>query len=152
MRKVNLHTLRTTINLDNLSVDLPIFETDQAIQIHVVPDKIACGIVPGVAVPGTSRVQADLQTLHPDGPVIEYSLALFPERARPVEPGKLPDFDPIYSSGWVSLKGDEKGQVHIILPNPLSQRHDVYLMTRLPDGQTDNAFGWSTFTNLCLFL
>lgn len=150
LRRVERDTLATTINLETLNDTLPLFEAPDALVVHVMPQRIACGILPGLALSGMRQISATLLTRHADAPPVEYQLALLPRDRRPNKPGTLPDFDPQYCSGWIRLAPQEEGQAHVIPAKPLETLHDIYLMTRLPEGHDSNAYGWSTFSNLSL--
>ncbi|MTH80298.1 hypothetical protein GL286_21650 [Paracoccus aestuariivivens] len=147
LRRVAPETLATTIDLGTLKNMLPLFQSDDALLVHGVPDHTACGILPAVALPGARQIFASAQTRHAEGPVVEYQLAIMPQDQRPHLPGSLPEFSSHLSSGWVRLSPQEKSQLHILPAEPLECPHDLYLMTRLPAGSANN-FGWSTFSNI----
>ncbi len=150
LRRVERDMLATAINLDTLNDTVPLFQSGDALLVHVAPAHTACGILAGLALPGVQQVFATLQTRHAEAPRVEYQLALLPQKQRPHHPGRLPAFDPALSSGWISLQPEEEGQAHVLLPRPLDSLHDIYLMTRLPRGMSSNHYGWSTFSNICL--
>lgn len=150
LRRVERHTLATAIDLESLNSTVPLFQSSEALLVHVVPQRVACGILPGIALPGARQVFATLASRHAEAPAVEYQLALLPQDQRPHKPGRLPDFDPKLASGWIRLAPEEEGQAHVLLPEPLDAPYDIYLMTRLPKDQHSNAYGWSTFSNICL--
>ncbi|SIT87119.1 DUF6212 domain-containing protein [Pontibaca methylaminivorans] len=150
LRRVERDTLATAIDLETLNSTMPLFQSSEALLVHVVPRRVACGILPGIALPGARQVFATLATRHAEAPTVEYQLALLPQDQRPHKSGRLPDFDAALASGWIRLAPEEEGQAHVLLPRPLDAPHDIYLMTRLPKGQRSNAYGWSTFSHICL--
>lgn len=150
LRRVERDTLATAINLETLHDTVPLFQSGDALLVHVLPDQTACGILAGLALPGVRQVFASLLTRHAEAPPVEYQLALLPQDQRPHQPGLLPVFDPALSSGWIRLQPEEEGQAHVLLPELLDRPHDLYLMTRLPRGHSSNHYGWSTFSNICL--
>ena len=150
LRRVERDALATAINLDTLHDTVPMFQSTDALLVHVQPDQPACGVLSGLALPGVRQVFATLQTRHAEAPPVEYQLALLPQEQRPHQPGRLPGFEPAHSSGWIRLEPEEEGQAHVLLPSPLEGPYDIYLMTRLPEGHSSNHYGWSTFSNVCL--
>ncbi|QUS36183.1 DUF6212 domain-containing protein [Falsirhodobacter algicola] len=149
LRRVDPAHLMTALDLGTFA-PLPPVEGGEALLVHVLPDTAACGLLTGAALPGMSHAFAGIQTRHPDAPPVEYRMCLAPARLRPRSPGRLPEIAPGHCSGWVCLAPQEAGQLHILPPAPLEEAHDIYLMTRLPAGQTSNAFGWSTFADIGL--
>ncbi|SIQ90908.1 hypothetical protein SAMN05421641_11744 [Paracoccus thiocyanatus] len=150
LRRVERDSLATAINLETLHDTLPMFQSGDALLVHVLPDLTACGVLAGLALPGMRQVFASILTRHPEAPPVEYQLALLPQDQRPHLPGRLPAFDPALASGWIRLQPEEEGQAHVLPPGPLDGPHDIYLMTRLPQGHSSNHYGWSTFSNICL--
>lgn len=150
LRRVEPEMMATAIDFATLNSSLPMFESGDALLVHVMPKQTNCGFLSGLALEGTRQIFATLATRHPGGPTIEYQMALLPQDQRPHKSGRLPVFDPALTSGWISLPPEEEGQSHVFLEQPLDKPHDIYLMTRLPRGHTSNAYGWSTFSNICL--
>lgn len=150
LRRIEPDMLATAINLDTLRDTVPLFDSGEALLVHVLPERTACGILQGLAMPGMRKILATLLTRHADAPPVEYQLTLLPQDQRPHQPGRLPVFDSTRSSGWIRLQPKEEGQAHILLSEPLDSPHDIYLMTRLPQGYSSNHCGWSTFSNICL--
>lgn len=150
LRRIEPEMLATATDIATLNSPLPMFQSGDALLVHVIPKQTICGFLSGLALEGTRQVFATLATRHPEGPPVEYQLALLPQDQRPHKPGRLPDFDPRLSSGWIGLAPEEEGQAHVLLEQPLDRPHDIYLMTRLPRGHSRNDYGWSTFSNICL--
>lgn len=129
---------------------LPLTEDGSAVMVHVLTDRTACGVLAGVALPGTRHVTATAMTRHADGPEVDYQIALVPRQPGGIPGGALPALDPALASGWVRLRPMQQAQLHVMPAEPLGVIHDLYMMTRLPEGATSNAFGWSTFANIGL--
>lgn len=149
LRRVEARDLFRAINLDTLVADLPRVEGSDALQVHVMPDHVACAILT-LPMSAIRQVSVDVLTRHPRGPVVDYAIAVLPSAARPRHPAALPEFPEEAHSGWVRMKPMRAGQVSLILPDLPPGSHDLYLMTRLPPGATENAFGWSGFSGLVL--
>ncbi|MFC6197768.1 DUF6212 domain-containing protein [Ponticaulis profundi] len=150
LRRVLGETLTTARDMNDSNHMLRLQPNTSALLVHVLEDRLAGAILSGVALPGARHVYADVRTYHADAPPIEYQIALAPHSAHRPHDGEVPTFRPQFASGWVRLAPQEDGQVHLILPEPLDQPCDVYMLTRLPKGGVNNHFGWSTFANLTL--
>jgi hypothetical protein len=59
-----------------------------------------------------------------------------------------PETPPAFARGcmtaWCRLPPLGADLLDLVLPEPVSEPHDLYLMTRLPDGQTAE-WAWATF-------
>lgn len=148
-RRVEGRELLRAINLETLAQDMGAVHGGDALLVHVMPDRVACAILPEV-VAGLRQVSVVVLTAHAKGPVVDYAMAVLPRALRPIKPRVLPEFPPEYHSGWVRLRPMRAGQVTLILPDLPGEAHDLYLMTRLPPGDTSNAYGWSGFSGLVL--
>lgn len=149
VQRVESQELSRAVNLDTLKTDVPMFEGSDALLVHVLPDRLSCAIL-GVAGNGARQVSATVCTRHGDGPPIEYALAVLPLLLRPKSPRSVPQFPEKLHSGWVRTKAMRPTEVTLILPEPLDCLSDVYLMTRLPRRQANDAYGWSTFSDLTI--
>ena len=127
---------------------LPLTEDGSAVMVHVLTDRTACGVLAGVALPGTRHVTATAMTRHADGPEVDYQIALVPRQPGGIPAGALPALDPALASGWVRLRPMQEAQLHVMPAEPPGVIHDLLMMTRLPEGATSNAFGWTTFANI----
>lgn len=150
LRRVLGENLTTARDMNDSSQMLQLQQNTSALLVHVLEDRLAGAILSGVALPGARHIYADVQTYHADAPPVEYQIALAPHSAHRPHDGEAPVFRPQFASDWVRLAPQEDGQVHLILPEPLDQPCDVYMLTRLPKGVVSNCFGWSTFANLTL--
>lgn len=148
--RVDRDLLATARDWHNPQHHLPLIEEGSAVMVHVLTDRTACGVLSGVALPGTRHVTATAMTRHADGPETDYQIALVPRARGAIPAGALPAVDPALASGWVRLSPMQEGQLHVLPAEPLGAPHDLLLMTRLPEGATSNAFGWTTFANIGL--
>lgn len=149
LRRVDGRDLFGAINLASLQQDMGRVYGGEALLVHVMPDAVACAILPEM-VAGVRQVSVDVLTHHPKGPVVDYAIAVLPPALRPRQRGRVPEFPDGYHSGWVRLRPMRAGQVTLILPDLPGVAHDLYLMTRLPEGAKVNAYGWSGFSGLVL--
>ena len=85
---------------------------------------------------GVARLSGGVKTEQAEGPVVEYALAVAPVSARPRSSGSEPDFAPGHRTGWLALPPGKWAELQLFLPAPLSEPHDLYLMTRLAPGET----------------
>lgn len=149
LRRVEGGALLRAINLATMQYDLGPVKGGDALLVHVMPDHLACAILPE-AVAGVRQVSVEALTWHPKGPVVDYAIAVLPSAVRPRQLGALPEFPQDYHSGWVRLRPMRAGQVTLILPDLPGEAHDLYLMTRLVPRPEGNAYGWSTFSGLVM--
>lgn len=147
LRRVEGRDLLRAINLDTLAQDMGTVSGGDALLVHVAPDRVTCAILPE-AVSGARQISVDVLTSNAKGPVVDYAVAVLPRALRPREPRALPEFPPEYHSGWLRLKPMRAGQVTLVLPDLPGEPHDLYLMTRLPPGDTNISYGWSGFSGL----
>jgi hypothetical protein len=83
------------------------------------------------------RLTATIKTENPDGPLVEYALlALAPRAAyKPVlTKGQLNGHQGGFS-GWLPIHPDFATQIHVSLAQPATTPLDLYLATRLAEGQ-----------------
>lgn len=149
MRRVEGRALLRATNLATLAQDMGPVHGGDALLVHVMPDHVACAIVPE-AVAGVRQVSIEALTWHPKGPVVDYAIAVLPASLRPKRAGVLPEFPEEYHSGWVRLRPMRAGQLTLVLPDLPGAAHDLYLMTRLVPRPEGNAYGWSAFSGLVL--
>lgn len=90
----------------------------------------------GGLAPGVVQVSGGVKTEQATGPAVDYALAAAPVAARPRSTGNLPAFAPGHVSDWLHLPAGKWGELHLFLPAPLAEAHDLYLMTRLAPGET----------------
>ncbi len=85
---------------------------------------------------GVAQVSGGVKTEQATGPAVDYALAAAPVATRPRSAGTLPAFAPGHVSDWLRLPAGTWGALHLFLPAPLAEDHDLYLMTRLAPGET----------------
>ena len=114
------------------------------IQVHPVEGQISVACLFETCPPGTSRVVVEMETDSPNAGQVEYAIAvLSPEQTQLAgRLGKLPE--DIAASDWVELPPAVTGSVALSLPETLQSPGDLYLMTRLLQGQS-SAYGWAQF-------
>ncbi len=147
LRRVEERDLLRAINLETLTQDMGAVHGGDGLLVHVLPDRVACAILPA-AVAGVRKISVNVLTSNAKGPVVDYAIAVLPAALRPKSPRALPEFPPEYHSGWTRLKPMRAGQVTLILSDLPGEAHDLYLMTRLPPGDTRNDYGWSGFSGV----
>lgn len=148
LRRLEPAALAGAVNLDTLRCDMRLQDSD-ALLVHILPDRMAAAIL-RLADTGARQISATICTQHRNGPQIEYAIAVLPVRMRPTTPGAEPDFPDSLHSGWVRIRPMRPSKATLIIDEPLDEACDVYLMTRLVPGQTSDAYGWSTFSNLTI--
>lgn len=149
LRRLVSEALTVAFDMNAPASSLPLQPDTTALLVHVLPDRVAGGVLTDIALPGVHHIRADVRTWHGKGPIVEYGMALLPRSARRPS-GGMPEIEPRFASDWVRLAPMEDGQVHLILPAPLDDPHDLYLLARLAEGVRSNAYGWSTFANVSL--
>lgn len=149
LRRVEARALLRAINLATLAPDMGPVKGGDALLVHVMPDHVACAILPDL-VAGLRQVSVEALTCHPNGPVVDYAIGVLPAALRPKQPGALPEFPEELHSGWVRLRPMRPGRVTLMLRDLPGGAHDLYLMTRLVPRRAGNAFGWSAFSSLVL--
>lgn len=82
------------------------------------------------------QVSGGVKTEQAAGPVVEYALGAAPVAARPRSAATEPDFAPGHRTEWLALEPGRWAELHLFLPAPLAEPHDLYLMTRLAPGET----------------
>lgn len=99
------------------------------------PEDITSARLEGALAPGVHHVAGGVKTEQHTGPVVEYALAAAPVAARPRSAGSRPDFDPGLRTEWLALPAGRWAELHLFLPAPLTESHDLYLLTRLAPGE-----------------
>lgn len=108
-----------------------------AIEVQPVNGGMTVAKLPGALPAKARRLTAMIKTEDPAGPLVEYALlALAPRAAyQPVlVEGRL-NGHPGGFSGWQPIHPDFATQIHVTLAEPANQPLDVYLATRLAEGQ-----------------
>lgn len=148
LRRVVPDDMHRAVNTMTMTADVPYIAENRALQVHVLADRTACAYLRGVVTTGAQQIFTRVLTRHEKGPVVEYAIAIHDRTRRPSLPGTIPHFVPEMKSGWVRIKPGVEGQVHLVLDEPLDRDCDLYLMTRLPEGNSVTDFGWSSFSEI----
>jgi hypothetical protein len=84
------------------------------------------------------RLSATIRTEEPAGPLVEYALLALPPRSpyrEILNEGRLNGHKGGFS-GWLAVHPDFTTQIHLKLTEPMAKPLDLYLATRLAEGQT----------------
>lgn len=121
-----------------------------ALQVHALPNGVAAGLLRDAVPAGVRSVRVKVTTLAPEGPPIDYAIAVGPAPKRSIL-GKRPIPHPdAISSDWHRFEATEKGEVALFLKAPLPEAGSLYLMTRLSRDDGNAAWAWSTFSTIQL--
>lgn len=95
---------------------------------------------------GTKQISALIESVNKDATLIEYAIAVaLPKSAD--DQTVATTFNSGYISEWIVLSGGSKSQIHLFLPTALENTGDVYLITRIRPGTT-NENCWAHFKNI----
>ena len=145
--------LAGSVNLRPANQPFLYLADSRALLLHVSPEGPSVGVLAAGVPARTTRLSAKIMTRAAGGPPVEYAFALAPAGATPPPPGAdLPDFAPGHLTEWQRLPPMTEGELHLALPAPLEQAHDLYMITRLPEGIEDASWGWATFAGFRLIL
>jgi Family of unknown function (DUF6212) len=105
----------------------------------VCPDIVCMTVakLPGALPAGTRQLTATIKTEDPRGPLVEYALlALGPRSAyrKVLTKGQLNGL-PGGFSGWLPIHPEFATQIHLTLTDPSEKPLDLFLATRLAEGQ-----------------
>ena len=119
-----------------------------ALQVHPQPQGLSAARLDGALPSGIARIEARVMARAPFCPPMEYALAAVPRH--PLRPlGDL--VEEAARAGhvcdWMRRAGVEEGCLTLHLPAPLQGRHDLLLLTRVPEGG-GAAYGWATFRDI----
>jgi hypothetical protein len=112
-----------------------------AIELQPVNGGMTVAKLPGALPAKAQRLTATIKTEDPAGPLVEYALlALGPRGAyrQALAKGLLNRRQGGFS-GWLPIHPDFVTQIHLKLSEPSEKPLDLYLATRLADGQTANS-------------
>lgn len=151
-RLLDRRLLETAVNLTPGNDHFRYLEDADALMVHAPTSGVSVGMIPGVALKGATHIKAQVCTRSDQAPAVDYALAIAPVTVRPEPDDSLPEFEPGHQAPWISLDALELGEIHLPLNGPLSEPHDLYLMTRLAGGAGDASWGWSTFGKIKITL
>jgi Family of unknown function (DUF6212) len=112
-------------------------EDSAVIEVRPVNGGMTVAKLPAALPPTARRLSATIRTEDPAGPLVEYALlALDPAGSHtPILTKGLLNGEPGGFSGWLSIHPDFATQIHLTLAEPANQPLDLYLATRLAEGQ-----------------
>ena len=87
------------------------------------------------------RLTATIKTENPGGPLVEYALLALAPRTpykTVLTKGRLNGYQGGFS-GWLPIHADFATQIHVNLAQPAATPLDLYLATRLADGEAAEA-------------
>lgn len=124
-------------------------DMDQALMVHPVADAVSAAFLPAIAPPGLARIQVEVETLHMRSGPICYAIGIAPPDVTIGEDG-MPKFAAGCQTAWQNIAARHRHAL-ILTPPMLDRPHDLWLMTRLPKGTRNSAWGWATFSELSLW-
>ncbi|MFZ1469984.1 MAG: DUF6212 domain-containing protein [Paracoccaceae bacterium] len=145
-------TLATAVNLRPANQPYLYLADSNALLLHISPGATSVGVLAAGVPDQTTRISTKIMTRAAGGPPIEYAFAVAPAAGEPVPGADLPAFDPGHITEWQRLMPMIEGELHLDLAAPLLGAHDLYMLTRLPEGVEDASWGWATFTAFRLIL
>jgi hypothetical protein len=114
-----------------------LIDDSAAIEVRPVNGSTTIAKLPG-AFPAKARgLTATIRTDEPSGPLVEYALLALPPRSgyrQILDKGELNGHRGGFS-GWIAVHPDFTTQIHLKLADPQEKPLDLYLATRLADGQ-----------------
>ncbi|OQP87247.1 hypothetical protein BTR14_07485 [Rhizobium rhizosphaerae] len=122
-----------------------LLEAQKSIQVHPVGLSPTKACLPLACPAGVVRISARVETMHPEAGRIIYAIGL----ASPDLRGSIaqPSLDLDHQSDWMVLPTRTPTMITLFLAAPLAEPADLYLMTRLPEGESAR-FGWAHFSNI----
>jgi hypothetical protein len=121
-----------------------------AVQVHVLADRVAIGLLEEAVPEGVHHICARALTRSAEGPVAEYAIGIASPADRPAAPDVMPDFKVQHVTPWLALSPKEEGSLDLALPKPTTEPQDLYLMTRLYGSNKSIVHGWTTFDRIFL--
>ena len=94
-------------------------------------EALAAARLDGAGRPGMVHIFGGVKTEQESGPEVEYAYALAPANQRARVASQLPRFDRGRVSDWLRLPPNEWRELHLVLEKPLSEPHDLYLLSRV---------------------
>ena len=125
-----------------------------SIQLHPVGGHVSQARLPAVCPRGLARLEAVVRTECPQGPWVEYAMALAPAgapltltRERAIE--QTPNA--ILTTDWVRLAPNTLGTLMLAPEAPLGEPCDLHIATRMPPNTSD-AYAWARWRNFLVQL
>lgn len=112
-------------------------EDAAAIEVRPINGGITVAKLPAALPPKTRRLTATIKTEDPAGPLVEYALLALDSRGahQPILTDGLLSGQHGGFSGWLPIHPDFATQIHLTLAEPAIKPLDLYLATRLAEGQ-----------------
>lgn len=145
-RKLPTEFLERAVNLSPENEEFAYLAEERAVRVHVLASGVALGAIYDALQHGATSISCSILTRAEQGPDIEYAMAVAPVEHRS-KIAKKPDLSNYNTTLWRVLPPAFEGQLFMDFDAPLDGSHDVYLLTRLPEGVNDARWGWSTFFN-----
>lgn len=138
--------MKNVENLSNHKECVQYIEALEALLVHPIDSKAMLAKLSGSAPKGGRHIWADIESGNREAGTIEYAIAVAPPqkirgKAEPVK------FKPGYISEWVTLAGGAKSEVHLFLPQALDSAADIYLATRVKQGDSSD-YCWAYFKKI----
>ena len=139
-RRLAHSVLRGVAELDPMPGHEPLVtfvEDPVAIEVRPMNGSMTVAKLPGALPAGTRQLTATIKTEDPGGPLVEYALlALGPRSAyrTVLTKGRLNGL-PGGFSGWLPIHPEFATQIHLTLTDPNEKPLDLFLATRLAEGQ-----------------
>jgi hypothetical protein len=138
--------MRNAENLSHMQEAVQYIEALGAVLVHPIDSKAVLARLSGSAPKGALHVWADVESGNKAAGPIEFAIAVAsPLKGR----GKTETikFKPGYISEWITLPGGAKSEVHLFLPQALDNAEDIYLATRIKQGNS-NENCWAYFKKI----
>lgn len=120
-------------------------EAEKSVQVHPVGLSPTKACLPLGCPAGVVRISARVETVHPEAGRVVYSIGLgLPDTRRSIA---LPSLDLVHQSDWVVLPAQTPSTVTLFLAEPMTEPADLYLLTRLPEGESSR-FCWAHFSDI----
>jgi hypothetical protein len=114
-----------------------LIDDSAAIEVRPVNGSTTVAKLPGALPAKARRLTATIRTEEPGGPLVEYALLALPPRSgyrQILDKGQLNGHSGGFS-GWRAVHPDFTTQIHLKMAEPLAKPLDLYLATRLAEGQ-----------------
>jgi hypothetical protein len=110
---------------------------DAAVELRPVNGSMTVAKLPEGLPAGARRLTATIKTEDPAGPIVEYALLALERHGaykKALAKGRL-NGGPGGFSGWLPVHAEFATQIHLTLAEPADKPLDLYLATRLAEGQ-----------------
>lgn len=124
-------------------------DIEQELLVHPVPDEVTAAQLTALVPPGIGQIRVEVETHHIRSGPVSYAIGIAPYGAALGEDG-LPEFAPGSQSAWLTIPPCDRHAL-TLTPTAPDRPHDLWLMTRLPEGAHDSSWGWATFSGLSLW-